>query len=90
MDEHALDGNAAGGVLAEIFAVEMTAAVTTCAACGDARPVGELRAYVDAPGVVLRCTTCDAAQIRIVRGRERAWMDLRNVRVLQFELPPDP
>jgi hypothetical protein len=66
----------------------MTAAVATCAACGDARPVGELRAYLQAPGLVLRCATCGAVQLRLVRARRRAWLDLRGVRVLQFDLPP--
>jgi hypothetical protein len=85
----ALDGNAAAGALAELFAAEMTVAVTTCASCSDERPIGELRAYLQAPGVVLRCASCDGVQIRIVRGRRRAWMDLRGVRLLQFELPPE-
>jgi len=87
---NALDGNAAAGALAELFATEMTLAVTTCGVCGDARQVGELRAYLQAPGIVLRCASCGAAQIRIVRGPQQAWLDLRNVRVLQFELPGRP
>ncbi|MGH9031806.1 MAG: DUF6510 family protein [Acidimicrobiia bacterium] len=84
-----LDGNAAAGALAEVLAPDMTAASTTCAACGDVRPVGELRAYVRAPGLVLRCATCQAAQIRLVRAPGRAWLDLRGVRVLQVELRAD-
>ena len=84
-----LDGNAAAGALSEVLAVEMTAATATCAACGDARPIGELGAYLRAPGVVLRCVTCDAVQIRLVRAPGRAWLDLRGVRVLQIELPAD-
>ena len=86
MDD-ALDGNAAAGTLGEVFTPEMTVAVTTCAACSDERPVGELRAYMNAPGVVLRCCSCDAVQIRIVRGPQRAWIDLQGVRTLQIELP---
>ena len=65
----ALDGNAAAGALAEIFVAEMTVAVATCATCGDTRPIGELRAYLRAPGIVLRCATCDAAQVRLVQRR---------------------
>lgn len=84
-----LDGNAAAGALAEVLTADMTAAVTTCAACGDARPVGELRAYLWAPGVVLRCATCQAVQIRLVRASGRAWLDLRGIRVLQVELQAD-
>ena len=36
-----LDGNAAGGLLNEIFPFEMTAAEATCGGCGATRPVGE-------------------------------------------------
>jgi hypothetical protein len=81
-----LDGNAAAGSLGEIFAVEMTVAVTRCATCGDARPLGELRAYLDAPGVVLRCASCGAVQMKMVRAGQRAWLDLRGVRVLELPL----
>jgi len=84
----ALDGNAAAGLLAEIFAVEVTSAVVTCGSCGDARPLAELHAYLDAPGVVLRCASCEAIEIRIVRGPRRAWLDLRGVQVVQVDLPP--
>jgi hypothetical protein len=83
---HVLDGNAAAGTLAEVFAAEMTVAMSTCVACGDNHPIGELRAYLDAPGVVLRCPSCDAVQIRFVRGPQQAWLDVRGVRVLQFSL----
>lgn len=86
METHQLDGNGVAGALAELFVTEITVAVTTCAACRDTRPVGELRAYVDAPGIVLRCASCDAAQIRMVRAPDRAWIDLRGVGVLQVTL----
>ena len=86
---HVLDGNAAAGALAEVFAADMTVAVTTCSSCGDARPVAELRAHLRAPGVVLRCASCGAVQIRLVRGRDRVWLDLRGVRVLEVALDDD-
>ncbi len=87
MDEAMWDGNAAAGTLSDIFAVEMTVAVTICATCGANRHVGELHAYLRAPGVVLRCASCGAVQVRLVRGPERAWLDLSGVRMLQVELP---
>ena len=89
MNDAPLDGNAAAGALADVFVAEMTVAVTTCAACGDARPLGELSAYLQAPGVVLRCASCGAAQVRLVRAGQRAWLDLRGVRVLQMDLLTD-
>jgi hypothetical protein len=88
MPDAPLDGNAAAGILAEFFLQEMTTAITTCASCGAVCPVGELRTYLQAPGLVLRCATCGAAQVRIVRAPERAWLDLRGVRVLDVEMPP--
>jgi hypothetical protein len=88
MHDAPVDGNAAAGVLSEVFATEMTVAVTTCASCGARAQIARLRAYLQAPGVVLRCATCDAAQIRLVRGPDRAWLDLRGVRVVEVELPP--
>ena len=36
MDELMLDGNAVAGLLQEVFAVEITTAVGTCASCGAA------------------------------------------------------
>jgi hypothetical protein len=83
----ALDGNAAAGALADIFVAEMSAALATCATCGDTRPLAELRAYLRAPGIVLRCATCGAAQVRIVRDDARVWLDVSGVCVLHFEIP---
>ncbi len=82
----ALDGNAVAGALAEIFAVDMTVARTTCATCADTRPLAELTAYVRSPGTVLRCASCGAELVRLVRGPDRAWLDLRGVRVMQLVL----
>jgi hypothetical protein len=90
MHDASLDGNAAAGVLAEVFLPEMTMAVTTCASCGAVRPVGELRAYMQAPGAVLRCVLCGVVQIRMVHAPGRAWLDLRGVQALQMKMPPQP
>ena len=49
-----LDGNAIGGVLAEIFGTEMTVAVGVCGSCGATGPVAELHVYMRAPGIVVR------------------------------------
>lgn len=72
LDENALDGNAVAGLLTEIFGSDMTVADCECAACGRHDQLGGTRAYVNAPGVVLRCAGCGAVMIRIVetpRGR---------------------
>lgn len=82
-----LDGNAAAGVLAEVLIPDTTMATAICDACGETHRVGELHAYLRAPGLVLRCSSCHAVQIRVVRAPGRAWLDLRGIRVLQVELP---
>ncbi|TMC99023.1 MAG: hypothetical protein E6I58_01915 [Chloroflexi bacterium] len=79
-----LDGNAIGGLLREIFAMEMTTAVGTCASCGAVRMVGEVVVYLNAPGAVVRCPSCDAVLMRIVHGRGKYWLDLTGVRCLEF------
>ena len=75
-----VDGNALGGVLSEVFAVDLTMATTTCAGCRGVAPLAILHVYLDAPGAVARCPTCDAVQLRIVRSEARIWLDLTGIR----------
>ena len=85
-DRH-LDGNAAGGLLAEVFRVEMTTGETACAGCGAAAPVGELLCYGLEMGAILRCAKCDTAVLRVTSTRGRHWLDLRGARVLRLVVP---
>ena len=81
-----LDGNAAAGVLSEIFAVEMTSALCTCAHCGHVAPLGSLVLYGGQVGMVLRCPTCEQVQMRVVRIPERGgqyWIDMRGISILR-------
>ena len=87
MNSARLDGNAAAGQLAELFAFDVTVARTRCARCRDTRPVAELHVYLQSAGTVLRCATCEAVQARVVRSPDRAWLDLRGVEVLEVFLP---
>jgi Family of unknown function (DUF6510) len=79
-----LDGNAAAGMLDEIFRVETTSAVATCAGCGASRAMGEVHVYAHGPGVVLRCPGCDAVVMRFARIRGRLVADMRGVRTVTF------
>jgi hypothetical protein len=85
--EAKVDGNAIGGLLREIFTMEMTTAETTCASCGAVNAVGRVDVYVRAPGVVVRCPGCEQVLMRIVRGSGRCWIDLRGTRCLEFAAP---
>jgi hypothetical protein len=77
-----LDGNAIGGLLLEIFGVEMTLATTVCGSCGATRPVAELHVYHGA-GTVVRCASCDAVMLRVTRSPSRLWLDLRGTASLE-------
>ena len=60
-----LDGNAAAGTLGDLFAFDITMAVSTCATCRDARRIAELRASGrPRHRVVLRLLWCRAAPPR--------------------------
>jgi Zn finger protein HypA/HybF involved in hydrogenase expression len=84
MDEHVLDGNVAGGVLGAVLGVELTAAPGKCAHCGTVSMVGAMRAYVRAPGTVLRCPTCEGVVLRIVETDDATYLDLRGVVYLRI------
>lgn len=77
-----LDGNAAGGILRDVFTHEMTAALATCAGCGTMGPVGALLEYGHGMGIVLRCPTCDTPVLRIVRTSDLLRLDLSGILLL--------
>jgi Zn finger protein HypA/HybF involved in hydrogenase expression len=83
MDERRLDGNAAGGILGELFAFEVTTAEVSCARCGSSYQVGALMVYTHEMGTIVRCPSCDNALIRVARGPGRYWLDLRGAEYLQ-------
>lgn len=83
-----LDGNAMAGDLAEIFAVDVTAAAVTCVGCGTVSAVAALVLWGPAPGLVARCPGCADVVLRVVRGPEQAWLDLRGSVSLRIPLPP--
>jgi phage FluMu protein Com len=83
--EQILDGNAVAGVLEAAFGSDMTVIPGRCAHCGTISMVAELRAYVRAPGAVLRCPTCDGVVVRVVEAPDATYIDMRGVAYLRFE-----
>jgi hypothetical protein len=84
-EERRLDGNAAGGLLGEVFAFEMTLAEGACSNCGSVAPVGAAMVYAHEMGTILRCAACDNALIRIARTRRRYFLDLRGLKYLRMQ-----
>lgn len=83
MEKLRLDGNAAAGLLQQVFAAEVTAATGICDGCGAAEPVGAVHFY-SAAGAVLRCPHCEAVLMKIVTDGTRIWIDLRGVRTMEL------
>jgi hypothetical protein len=83
-----LDGNAAAGLLQEIFVHELTDARGECAGCGAVGEMGTQHLYMAprSPGAVLRCASCESVLMVIVHagGRFRlalqglVWLELRD------------
>ena len=82
--ELTLDANATAGLLYEIFGAEMTASPTECAHCGNEGEVGELLAFTQGPGIVLRCSTCRNVVLRIVQTPEAIYLDARGAVYLRL------
>jgi hypothetical protein len=79
-----LDGNAAAGLLQEVFSSEMTAAPTECAHCGYSGEVGTLMAYGMGPGVVLRCPSCEDVVLRVSVTPYATYVDARGAAYLRL------
>jgi Family of unknown function (DUF6510) len=74
-----LDGNAAGGEIGALLAIDVTMARGECVGCGADMALATARMYGPAPGLVLRCPSCDGVLLRVVETPGRAWMDLRGL-----------
>ena len=82
-----LDANAVGGMLYDIFGVEMTASPTECAHCGHEAELATLLAFTQAPGIVLRCSACEQVVLRIVQTTDSILLDARGAVCLRISKP---
>ena len=87
MDRHSegqgtLDGNAAGGLLNDLFAFDVTAAEIICDGCGAVAEIGAVRAYGGSMGAILRCAHCDTVMLRLTHTPAGLWLDMRGARRL--------
>lgn len=77
-----LDGNAAAGLLRELFTFDVTTARVTCGGCGAIAQIGEVRVYGGPMGAIFRCDHCDTVVMRCVRTRVGYWLDMQGARNL--------
>ena len=81
-----LDGNAAAGILRDLFVPDLTAARGACASCGTIAAMGgqHLYMYPLAPGAVLRCASCSGVLMVLVRGGARYRLALTGLTWLEL------
>ena len=77
LDSWRTDGNAAAGMLSEIFARDLTTGRAKCAGCGTTLTIGTLHVYSHGMGMVVRCPGCDGVILRLVRTPTHLWLDAR-------------
>ena len=84
-----LDGNAASGILREVFVHDASAARGACACCGTIARLGSqhLYMYPRSPGGVLRCTGCQEILMVVVDFGGRYRIGLRGLTWLELPEP---
>jgi hypothetical protein len=71
-----VDGNALAGPLSEMFSVDVTCAVGTCAGCGDTTVLARALVFTDPMGFVVRCCQCDSVLMTVVAAPDHAMVEL--------------
>jgi Family of unknown function (DUF6510) len=79
LDPSAVDGNAIGGLLIEVFGTDMTTAVGTCVGCGTPSLVAELAVYRPGLGTVVRCRICNTVLMVFIQAKGVTCVDLQGL-----------
>ena len=82
-----LDGNAAAGMLHEIFTYDLSAARGACASCGAIAQIGgqHLYMYPLSPGAVLRCQFCQGILMVFVHAGDRYRLGMPGLKWLEIQ-----
>lgn len=86
-DAQRVDGNAAAGILSELFVPDLTVARAKCATCGATGAIGVLLVYAHGMGTVMRCPICDGVVIRIARTPTHLWLDATGATSISVSAP---
>jgi hypothetical protein len=81
-----LDGNAAAGMLREVFAYDLSAARGACASCGAIGQIGSQHLYMYplSPGAVLRCQSCQGILMVFVHAGARYRFGMQGLKWLEI------
>lgn len=62
-----VDGNAAAGMLWDVFGVDVTALIGVCGGCGAAAPLAETVVELDESAAIVRCRSCTHTLVTVLR-----------------------
>ena len=79
-----LDGNAAAGLLRDVFVPDLTAARAACASCWAIEQMGSQHLYMSplSPGAVLRCNSCQQVLMVLARADRGYRLSARGIQWL--------
>lgn len=66
-----VDGNAAAGMLWDVFGADVTALIGVCGGCGDASTVAEAVVEIDDVAAIVRCRACTHTLFTVLRDGEQ-------------------
>ena len=84
-----VDGNAAGGVLMEIFGRDMTDARASCAHCDREAALGDAVAELDPAGAILLCRGCGRTLLTCLRRDGRYTLEFSALERLEWRSDRD-
>ena len=62
-----VDGNAAAGLLWDVFEADVTALIAVCGGCHAGAPVAEAVVEIDDAAAIVRCRTCTHTLFTVLR-----------------------
>ncbi|WP_314428287.1 DUF6510 family protein [uncultured Microbacterium sp.] len=84
-----LDGNAAGGMLIELFGRDMTSARGACRHCSREAELGDAVAELDPAGVILLCRGCGRTLLTCLQVDGRYTLDIGALASLEWQSGAD-
>lgn len=77
-----LDGNAAAGILSDVFSGDVTLCVGVCGGCGDVAPLAEAVVELDEVAAIVRCRGCTHTLVTVLRGPDETRVVFGTIREL--------
>lgn len=80
-----VDGNAAAGLLSELFDTDVTSLIAVCGGCGSAAPLAETTVEIDEAAAIVRCRSCTHTLLTVLREPARLRVVFGSLRALESE-----